>query len=62
MCQWVCGIEKMTGDQPQMTEAQMRALEEKQTSIHEETWVRRLLNVNAVVLMTLAVFLWGFFA
>ena len=62
MCQWICGIEKMTGDQHQLTDAEMRALEEKQTSIHEKPGVRRFLNVNAVILMTIAVFLWGFFA
>ena len=62
MCQWICGIEKMTGDQHQLTDAEMRALEEKQTSIHEQPGVRRFLNVNAVILMTIAVFLWGFFA
>jgi hypothetical protein len=62
MCQWICGIEHMTGQQNQMTEAEMNALEEKQTSIHEEAGIRRFLNINAVVLMTLAVFLWGFYA
>ncbi|XP_076472931.1 sodium/glucose cotransporter 4-like [Babylonia areolata] len=62
MCMWICGIEKMTGEQHQMTDAEMRALEEKQTSIHMKPMLRRLLNVNALVLMTLAVFLWGFFA
>ncbi|XP_025090101.1 sodium/glucose cotransporter 4-like [Pomacea canaliculata] len=61
MCQWICGIEKMAGDH-QMTDAEMRALEEKQTSIHEETCTRRLLNVNAVLLLTLAIFVWGFYA
>ncbi|KAL8610906.1 hypothetical protein ACOMHN_056761 [Nucella lapillus] len=63
MCQWICGIEKMTGSgEHQMTDAELRALEEKQTSIVEKPWVRRLLNVNAIILMTLATFLWGFFA
>ncbi|XP_076453048.1 sodium/glucose cotransporter 4-like isoform X2 [Babylonia areolata] len=63
MCEWICGIEKMTGKEANtMSEAELRALEEKQTSIVEKTWVRRVLNINAVVLMTLAVFLWGFFA
>ncbi|KAL8605120.1 hypothetical protein ACOMHN_018921 [Nucella lapillus] len=62
MCQWICGIEKMTGEEHKMTDAEMRALEEKQTSIHEEPRIRRFLNVNAVVLMTLAIFVWGFFA
>lgn len=62
MCQWICGIEKMGGEQHELTDAEMRAIEEKATSIHEDTWARRVLNVNAVVLMTLAIFCWGFFA
>ena len=60
--EWICGIEKMRGDEPQMTDAEMRALEEKQTSIHEDTFWRRFLNFNAVFLMTLGAFVWGFFA
>ncbi|KAK7087212.1 hypothetical protein V1264_021288 [Littorina saxatilis] len=61
-CQWICGIEKMTGEEHQLTDAEMRAIEEKQTSIHEAPWVRRLLNVNAVILLSMTVFVWAFFA
>ncbi|GFN97835.1 sodium/glucose cotransporter [Plakobranchus ocellatus] len=61
-CEWICGIEKMRGEEHKMTDAEMRALEEKQTSIHEQTFWRRFLNFNAVFLMTLAAFVWGFFA
>lgn len=59
--QWICGIEKMT-DHPQMTDEEIRALEEKQNSIHEKKIWKMVLNVNAIMLMTLAVFLWGFYA
>lgn len=61
--QWICGIEGMSGAQEhKMTDVEMRAIEEKQTSIHEATWARRFLNINAIFLMTLAIFLWGFYA
>lgn len=59
--QWICGIEKMT-DHPQLTDEEIRALEEKQNSIYEKKIWKMVLNVNAVFLMTLAVFLWGFYA
>ncbi|KAK6192710.1 hypothetical protein SNE40_004136 [Patella caerulea] len=59
--QWICGIEKMN-DAPVFTEEEIKIQEMKQTSIHEtKTW-RRVLNVNAIVLMTLAIFVWGFWA
>ncbi|RUS87835.1 hypothetical protein EGW08_004434 [Elysia chlorotica] len=60
--EWICGIEKMRGDEPQLTDAEMKALEEKQTSIYEDRYWRRFLNFHAVVLMTLGAFLWGFYA
>ncbi|CAG2198547.1 SGLT4 [Mytilus edulis] len=58
---WICGIEKME-QAPHLSEEEKKAIEAKQNSIHEtKTW-RYILNINAVVLMTLAVFLWGFYA
>ena len=58
--QWICGIEKMGG--AQMSPEQRKAMDAKHRSIHEtKTW-RRVLNINAIILMTLAVFVWGFFA
>ncbi|XP_069135421.1 sodium/glucose cotransporter 4-like [Argopecten irradians] len=59
--QWVCGIEKMV-NQPQMTDAERQAIEKKQTSIVEKKTWKTVLNVNAVLLMTIAVFMWGFYA
>ncbi|XP_071110844.1 sodium/glucose cotransporter 4-like isoform X2 [Haliotis cracherodii] len=59
--QWICGIEKMN-QQQELTPEQKRVLEAKHTSIHEgRTW-RIVLNVNAVLLMTCAMFMWGFYA
>ena len=60
--QWICGIEKHDDDQPKMSPEEQEAFEKKQLSIHETKWSSRILNVNAIVLMTLAVFLWGFYA
>ncbi|KAL5015928.1 hypothetical protein ScPMuIL_005517 [Solemya velum] len=59
--QWICGIEKMHGED-EMTEEQRIAFEKKQNSIHETTVWKRVLNINAVILMVFAVFLWGFYA
>ncbi|BFZ18210.1 hypothetical protein BsWGS_21249 [Bradybaena similaris] len=60
-CQWICGIEKMS-EEHQMTDAEMRAIEEKQTSIYETHTGKWVLNINAIFLMTLAAFVWGFYA
>ncbi|XP_067672918.1 sodium/glucose cotransporter 4-like [Haliotis asinina] len=59
--QWICGIEKMN-QQQELTPEEKAAIEAKQTSIYEGTAWRRVLNFNAVLLMALAVFLWGFYA
>jgi hypothetical protein len=59
--QWICGVEKM-GEEEEMTEEQKKALEEKQNSIHETKTQKLVTTVNAVILMTLAIFLWGFYA
>ncbi|XP_053375170.1 sodium/glucose cotransporter 4-like [Mercenaria mercenaria] len=59
--QWICGIEKHD-DIPKLTPEEQEAFERKQLSIHETKWWKRVLNVNAIVLMTLTVFLWGFYA
>lgn len=57
---WVCGIEKH--EQVVMTPEEKKALERKQQSIHEKKLWSWVLNINALALMTLAVFLWGFYA
>ncbi|KAH3890698.1 sodium/glucose cotransporter 4-like [Dreissena polymorpha] len=58
--QWICGIEKH--DAPVLTPEEKEAIKRKQESIHETRWWKIFLNVNAIFLMTLAVFLWGFYA
>ncbi|XP_064612119.1 sodium/glucose cotransporter 4-like [Liolophura sinensis] len=58
---WICGIEKMVeGDG--MTDEEKAALEAKQINITERPILRTICNINAVLLMTFAVFVWGFFA
>jgi hypothetical protein len=49
-------------EEKQLTKAETKAIEAKQNSIHETKRWRIILNVNAMLLMTLAVFLWGFYA
>jgi sodium/glucose cotransporter 1/sodium/glucose cotransporter 9 len=61
-CQWICGIEKMQGQEHELTPAEKLAIEEKQTSIHEDKTWRRVLNINAILVMTVAAFTWGFFS
>ena len=60
-CQWICGIEKIE-DHPTLTPEEQAAIDRKQQSIHQDKFWRRILNANAIILMTLAVFLWGFYA
>lgn len=59
--QWICGVEKME-EAAEMTEEQKRVLEEKQNSIHETKTQKLVTTFNAIFLMTLAIFLWGFYA
>nr|ARQ84971.1 sodium:glucose cotransporter 1-like protein [Tridacna squamosa] len=59
--QWICGIEKHD-DQPKLSPEEQKVLERKQNSIHESKTWKIVLNVNAIALMTFAVFLWGFYA
>ena len=57
---WFCGIEKVA-DQPVLSEEEQKAIEAKQNSIHEDPLVKKIINVNAIVLMFVAIFLWGFY-
>ena len=59
--QWVCGVEKME-ESLEITEEQRKVLEHKQNSIHETKTQKFVTSINAVILMTLAIFLWGFYA
>ena len=58
-CQWVCGIEKQ--EEHVLTPEEIEAIEKKQTSLDEKPLYKKLCNINAIVLMTVTVFFWGFF-
>lgn len=56
---WVCGIEKH--DEPELTEEERLAFEAKQTSLEEDPFWSKVVSVNAIMLMVVAVFFWAFF-
>ncbi|KAL5020226.1 hypothetical protein ScPMuIL_003118 [Solemya velum] len=55
---WVCGITK----QPTMTSQELKVYREKLTAINEDSRWRKILNILAVIVVTVTVFLFGFFA
>uniref|UniRef100_A0A8C2B321 Solute carrier family 5 member 9 n=1 Tax=Cyprinus carpio TaxID=7962 RepID=A0A8C2B321_CYPCA len=57
---WLCGLSHVA--KQEMSEEEQKALERKLTSIEEgHTW-KTVCNVNALILLTVNVFLWGYFA
>ena len=58
---WVCGIESTPEPELHMTEEEQRAFDRKNTSLVEVTTWKRANNLGAVILVTFAVFVWGFF-
>ena len=57
---WICGIEQHP--ELQLTDEEKAEIAKHQTSLEEVPLYRILCNGNAVVLMTLAILFWGFFA
>ncbi|XP_036300702.1 sodium/glucose cotransporter 4 isoform X2 [Pipistrellus kuhlii] len=57
---WFCGLSG--APQPALSPAEKAALELKLTSIEEEPLWRRVCDINAVLLLAINVFLWGYFA
>ncbi|KAJ8408462.1 hypothetical protein AAFF_G00258760 [Aldrovandia affinis] len=57
---WLCGLSSVA--QPELSPEQRQDLEKKLTSIREEPVWRNVCNINALLLLTINVFLWGFFA
>ena len=57
--QWICGVEKH--DEPELTEEEMKAIAAKQNSLHEDPLWNKVSNVNALILMVVAVFFFAFF-
>uniref|UniRef100_A0AAR2LQ10 Solute carrier family 5 member 9 n=1 Tax=Pygocentrus nattereri TaxID=42514 RepID=A0AAR2LQ10_PYGNA len=57
---WLCGLSETPG--PKLSSAEKQALEKKLTSIEEGHIWKNVCNINAIILLTVNVFLWGYFA
>uniref|UniRef100_A0A8C2GD52 Solute carrier family 5 member 9 n=1 Tax=Cyprinus carpio TaxID=7962 RepID=A0A8C2GD52_CYPCA len=57
---WLCGLSHVA--KQEMSEEERQALERKLTSIEEDHTWKTVCNVNALILLTVNVFLWGYFA
>ncbi|XP_014772047.1 sodium/glucose cotransporter 4 [Octopus bimaculoides] len=58
---WICGIEKLAQQPEELTLEQKIELHEKMTNIDEKPKWKRFTNLNAIALIVLATFLWGFY-
>lgn len=56
---WLCGLS--SGPTPALSQEEKAALEQRLTSIEEEPLWRNVCNANAIILMTINVFLWAYF-
>ncbi|NXI55168.1 SC5A9 protein, partial [Chloroceryle aenea] len=56
---WFCGLS--TGPTPTLSQEERAALEQRLTSIEEKPLWKTVCNVNAIVLLTINVFLWAYF-
>lgn len=56
---WFCGLSP--GPTRTLSQEEKAALERRLTSIEEKPLWRTVCNVNAVLLLTINVFLWGYF-
>ncbi|KAI5095110.1 sodium/glucose cotransporter 4 [Silurus meridionalis] len=57
---WLCGLSE--APKPELSQEEQLAMEKKLTSIEEEPIWRNVCNINAIILLTANVFLWGYFA
>ncbi|KAL7884869.1 hypothetical protein AOLI_G00076390 [Acnodon oligacanthus] len=57
---WLCGLSE--APRPKLSLAEKEALEKKLTSIEEDHIWKNVCNINAVILLTVNVFFWGYFA
>lgn len=57
---WMCGLSGHA--EAQLSAEEQQALERKLTNIEEIPMWRNVCNINALILLTINVFLWGFFA
>ncbi|KAI1236820.1 hypothetical protein IHE44_0015074 [Lamprotornis superbus] len=59
VCMWFCGLS--TSPTPTLSQEERAALEQRLTSVEEEPLWRNVCNANAIILMTINVFLWAYF-
>lgn len=57
---WFCGLSRVP--EQALSPAEKAALEQKLTSIEEEPFWRSVCNMNAIILLSINIFLWGYFA
>ena len=57
---WICGIEKHP--ELELTDEEKAEIVKIQTSLEEVPLHKKLCDINAIALMTFAVFFWTFFA
>jgi len=57
---WICGIEKHP--ELELTDEEKVEIVKIQTSLEEVPLHKKLCDINAIALMTFAVFFWAFFA
>lgn len=57
---WFCGLSGTP--QQALSPAEKAELEQKLTSIEEEPLWRCVCNINAIILLAINIFLWGYFA
>ncbi|XP_023677123.1 sodium/glucose cotransporter 4 [Paramormyrops kingsleyae] len=57
---WLCGLSEQS--QPDLSPEERLALEKKLSSIREEPVWKKVCDINALILLTVNVFLWGYFA
>ncbi|XP_067270239.1 sodium/glucose cotransporter 4 [Pseudorasbora parva] len=59
---WLCGLSHGHAAKQEVSEEERQALEKKLTSIEEDHTWKTVCNINALILLTANVFLWGYFA
>nr|XP_060627440.1 sodium/glucose cotransporter 1-like isoform X1 [Anolis sagrei ordinatus] len=57
---WFCGLEDQSG--PKLSQLEEEALRQKLTDTSEDLFWKRVVNINGILLLTVAVFCYGFFA
>lgn len=59
---WFCGMSKSGSGSPPPTTEEVAATTRRLEDISEDPSWARVVNLNALLMMTVAVFLWGFYA